>query len=638
MAIAMAAILFAGCGGAKAEISVEPKATVFALQDGSVSGKAVKASIGATTIERIRVQRLVDFSDTKSVQAAVLVYGGFDGKEEALTLTPDFNFPADLVFINKDKRAVRLFASDTSHYTPFGAKARVSMGENGPNSYSSGAPASVVLALPRGKAAEFGISEGGTVEISPDPYAQIAKADPNGIQLYFRQRKLQEPSTDDIADPVKFSAPLAITAEERARGIMEGQNALVLLYQHEDTDWQRGGFWLKGKAGEYSIAFMRIQQSPGGGPLGFTGIVQDVVEGISDGGDDDLSRKTWYPSASRAEGNDEVTPTGMYAQVQGPVNAVLVVRGKDALTTLGIKEDMWILGAPLTLQTPGATGREGNRVEQDDLNGLLAGVGENTYVFRGLQRQQDIDMAASGVSLFRDDHLAAFVWDSPSRAAVRNFRAADARVALLKHVADNRYEVDRIETIPGRQTTPTAISGAPSRFGILLTPGLSLEKGEKVTLPWQAHNLRPVLGRAAFWKGKAPTRQSACAPEDSKPVVLELAQTDADISKGLMFRKSLPENQGMLFLFGKPSVREFWMKNCEMDIDVAFVTEDFTISVIREMKKPEPGTREADLELYSSRRRVLYAVEMEGGWFKKNGISEGDRLWLPPALRERATK
>jgi len=639
LAVMVAALLATGCGGSKSEIKASPQATVFAPADGTVSGKSIKVSMASTTIDRVRTQRLVDFSDTKAPQAAVLVYGGFQGTEGVLTLQPDFNFPADLVFINKDKKAVKLYASDDRHYTPFGAKSRVTQSEDGANSYTSGEPASVVLALPRGKAAEFGISVGSTVEISPDPYAAIAKADPNGIELFFRARKLKDPEIDEIADPIRFTSRVAITAEDRARGILDGENAVVLFYQHEDTDWHEGGFWLKGKTGEFSIAFMRLQQGTGGGPIPFTGTVQDVVEGMTDSGTEDLSRPTWWPSASRAQAMDEVSPTGRGNQVQGPINAVLVVRGRDGIKKLGIEEDMWILGAPLTLQTPSQSGgSEGNRVEKNSLNGLIVTAGGESYTLKLMQTQSDMDAAASGVLLYRMGHLSVFAWDSAAKAAVRNYRAADAKIALLKHTADNRYSVDKIVTVPGHLQSAFAIADAPSRFGVLLTEGVSLKAGDDVVLPWQAHNVRPVLGRGAFWKGKSTIKQSTHAPKDSTAITLEVVQTEADISKGLMFRRSLPENQGMLFIFSKPDMREFWMKNCEMDIDVAFVAEDFTISVIREMKKPAPGTRESELELYSSRRKVLYAVEMEGGWFKKNGISEGDRLWLPPSLRQRTTK
>lgn len=635
----LAVFLLGGCGGSIGELKAEPAIRAFEPQAGTIQGKPFRFVSGATTIDRIRVQRLTNLADTKDPHAAVLIFGSFGDQETPLTVSPDFTASGDLVFLNRQGVAVKLFASDDSHYVPFGARTSATGSDNGANNYSSGVPASVVLVLPRGKAAELGIREGGKVELSPDPLAQVAKADPNGIQLYFRPRKLRKPESTLIPDPIRLSVPLEIRAEERARGILDGQDGILLMFPFEDTKWQNDGFWLKGKTGEYSVAFLRMQQGVGGhGPLPFVGSVVDVVEGITDSEGGDLGRNAWYPSSQRAQVNDEMPAYDLWGagRISGPVNAVLVMRGKNAFSSKGIEEDMWVNGGPLAIRT--GTGNHGDGLEPSNLSSLSLSVGGTTSGLNLLQRQEDIDAAVSGTLLFRDGHTTLLAWDDAARAEVRNFRSSPRNLAMLSHASGNKYTVSKIESVSGAMRTRTAISSAPSRFAVLIGQGQELSVGTELVLPWQVHNVRPLLGLGAFWKGRGTVKQATAAPKDSKQIKLELAQTEAEISRGLMFRKSLPENQGMLFLFKDAEPHSFWMKNCEIDIDVAFVNEDFSITVIHEMKKPEAGTREADLPRYSSRGRVLYAVEMEGGWFAKNGIAAGDRLWLPPGLRQRASK
>jgi len=86
-----------------------------------------------------------------------------------------------------------------------------------------------------------------------------------------------------------------------------------------------------------------------------------------------------------------------------------------------------------------------------------------------------------------------------------------------------------------------------------------------------------------------------------------------------MFRKSLGEDEGMIFVFDKESKVSFWMKNTEIPLSIAFIAADGTIRQIEDM---EPRS----LASVPSYRNVLYALEVNQGWYEENGVSPGDRV------------
>jgi uncharacterized protein len=99
----------------------------------------------------------------------------------------------------------------------------------------------------------------------------------------------------------------------------------------------------------------------------------------------------------------------------------------------------------------------------------------------------------------------------------------------------------------------------------------------------------------------------------------ELAQTPDERSIGLMFRKTMGTNEGMLFAFEQPATQCFWMKNTLLPLDIAFVAADGTVINIDTMK---PQT----LESHCSTKPVPYVLEMNVGWFAKRGIKPGFKL------------
>jgi uncharacterized membrane protein (UPF0127 family) len=88
---------------------------------------------------------------------------------------------------------------------------------------------------------------------------------------------------------------------------------------------------------------------------------------------------------------------------------------------------------------------------------------------------------------------------------------------------------------------------------------------------------------------------------------------------GLMFRKEMPQNEGMLFVFEQPSVQCFWMKNTLLPLTAAFVADDGTIVNLADMK---PQTTDS----HCSTKPVRFVLEMNQGWFAKKGIKPGMKL------------
>jgi uncharacterized protein len=86
-----------------------------------------------------------------------------------------------------------------------------------------------------------------------------------------------------------------------------------------------------------------------------------------------------------------------------------------------------------------------------------------------------------------------------------------------------------------------------------------------------------------------------------------------------MFRKEMPQHEGMLFVFEQPSQQCFWMKNTLLPLSAAFIDDDGTVVNVEDMK---PQT----LDSHCSAKPVRYVLEMNQGWFAKKGIKPGTRL------------
>ena len=102
----------------------------------------------------------------------------------------------------------------------------------------------------------------------------------------------------------------------------------------------------------------------------------------------------------------------------------------------------------------------------------------------------------------------------------------------------------------------------------------------------------------------------------------EIARTPLEQAQGLMGRKSLPKNSGMLFDFGRPGPRSFWMLNTYIPLQIAFVEENGRVGQIESMSP-------LSTKPVRSNENYRYALEVNDGWFNENDITVGSYIKLP---------
>jgi len=99
----------------------------------------------------------------------------------------------------------------------------------------------------------------------------------------------------------------------------------------------------------------------------------------------------------------------------------------------------------------------------------------------------------------------------------------------------------------------------------------------------------------------------------------EVARTDEQRAIGLMARKEMAPNAGMIFVFEQPAQQCFWMRNTLIPLSAAFVADDGTIVNIVEMQPLSDAS-------HCSTKPVRYVLEMNKGWFDKRGLKAGSKL------------
>jgi hypothetical protein len=98
---------------------------------------------------------------------------------------------------------------------------------------------------------------------------------------------------------------------------------------------------------------------------------------------------------------------------------------------------------------------------------------------------------------------------------------------------------------------------------------------------------------------------------------VEIVRTPRERARGLMFRKSLPQDQGMLFIYEGSDIRGFWMKDTYIPLSLAYIDENCRIIQLVDM---EPLERKS----YPSASPAQFVLEVNRGWFEKNNVKVGD--------------
>jgi uncharacterized protein len=101
---------------------------------------------------------------------------------------------------------------------------------------------------------------------------------------------------------------------------------------------------------------------------------------------------------------------------------------------------------------------------------------------------------------------------------------------------------------------------------------------------------------------------------------VEVAETDRERAKGLMFRRSLPASSGMIFLYDPPQGVAMWMRNTYIPLDMIFIGADGTVHHI------EANTEPFSTDIIASGGQVAAVLELNAGEAEKIGIKPGDRV------------
>ncbi len=100
-------------------------------------------------------------------------------------------------------------------------------------------------------------------------------------------------------------------------------------------------------------------------------------------------------------------------------------------------------------------------------------------------------------------------------------------------------------------------------------------------------------------------------------VKVEVARTEGERARGLMYRRVLAGGEGMLFLFPKPDHLKFWMRNTYIPLDMVFLDEDHRVAYVEENAEPLTDTpRGPEVP-------TQYVLEVPGGWARAHGIEPG---------------
>jgi len=155
--------------------------------------------------------------------------------------------------------------------------------------------------------------------------------------------------------------------------------------------------------------------------------------------------------------------------------------------------------------------------------------------------------------------------------------------------------------------------------------------------------LLPVACTGGCGRGAAPTAEGRLAvttasaasatnvpagrPQPKLPTVklwlgaqelaAEVARTPMQVQTGMMFRKSMAENEAMLFVFAGPHRPAFWMKNTLIPLSCAYIDSEGTILEIHDMKPKDESPIQAESG------RVQYVLEVNQGWFERNKVGVG---------------
>ena len=162
---------------------------------------------------------------------------------------------------------------------------------------------------------------------------------------------------------------------------------------------------------------------------------------------------------------------------------------------------------------------------------------------------------------------------------------------------------------------PSSSSFGPVRFAVvlvLLAACAACEKSRQRGPDDDGELAGAVPSQAAMPKVVLTT-----ADGKEVTVTVEVVRTEQEVERGLMFRRELAADAGMLFLMGQLRDHTFWMRNTIIPLDMIFIDQDGVVAGVVENTEPRTDTPR------SVGKPSLYVLEVNAGWAKSHGVSAG---------------
>lgn len=135
-----------------------------------------------------------------------------------------------------------------------------------------------------------------------------------------------------------------------------------------------------------------------------------------------------------------------------------------------------------------------------------------------------------------------------------------------------------------------------------------------------------LIGAFTFYKGFSKIEyKKARVSLSGHSFLVDVADDTLTKARGLGGRESLAADEGMLFVFGRPTVRSFWMQDMLIPIDIIWISGGEVIGFEEEVQ-PEPGTPVSKMARYRSPGLVDYVLEIRSGGVRAAGVKEGDKV------------
>ena len=572
-ALLAVAFAFAACDSDSETLEPVQWPFLETTQSVKINGTDFNAYIAKTEMHRRRALNGIAIKEDQAI--AYL----FPAQDEAVELRfinmPD---PVELVWVDAGGKVLDINSVPAFSQSTF------------PHEYAAKG-ARVVLQLRSGKVKELNIAKGGDVKTEPNLLDESKEATGEFARIFFLRNARPE---DKPEESPSVELKVLEKSDEVARflkdrdDLKEGQGVLLPL----SNDFHE--FWMKEAKGKWCGCYL---ESAG---RFRTTVISAVYEGIEAKGGSDLDEPVYYSPTKAAY--------------------LALWKGSDFFSKHDIERR-----SPVAIA--GVDVMSADEVSYDNLE---IKFGDSLLEARLARTEDERKTALLDAQTLKPGKAIVLAWDDPSYVKV----SAPAGVNLWYVKADGgKYSIGakHNDTSAGDIT-----ANAGSRFVIAVPNGFAAT-GE-LEFPYELRDLRPSVMPLVFYKAKQKdvvTDRWPVKDTGLKALVhMELAVTEAEQTRGLMYRTSLRKNHGMLFVYPEQEPElTYWMKNCRMNLSIAFVNEKGVIVKIHQvLKAPEAGTPDSALERYESGGAAKYAIELEQNWFKDNNVEEGDRIFLPPRL------